>query len=102
MANAFCKDCQQEIIFARNRESGAKTPLDPRPDDNFGKLLLDHGSMTFVKLDAEMIQRAIERRAAGQEAPLYANHLATCPKTKRREIRISLGKRSRRRRGITF
>jgi hypothetical protein len=80
MSRGNCKHCLQEVLWAVNRESGAKTPLDPQPDPNFGNCLLDHGNMTFVILDAEMIQRAIDRRAEGQEAPLYANHLKTCSK----------------------
>ena len=76
-----CKyECGQDVLWSVNRESGAKTPLDPEPDEHFGNYLLDEATMTVVKLDHEMIQRAIERRADGRDAPLYSNHLKTCPK----------------------
>lgn len=78
---SLCKyECGQQVLWSVNRESGAKTPLDPEPDDHFGNYLLDLGTMTVVRLNHEMIHRAIERRAAGQAAPLYSNHLVTCPK----------------------
>jgi hypothetical protein len=73
MPRSFCKYCRAPILWATNHEKNSRVPLEPRPDNNLGKLLLDLGQMTVVELDAAMIQRAIEN-----EFPLYVNHLTVC------------------------
>jgi hypothetical protein len=78
MSQPLCKYCQQPIIWATDHERRSKVPLEPRPDNNLGKYLLDLGQMTAIQLDAEMIQRAIENRD-----PLYINHLLVCPELNR-------------------
>lgn len=67
-----CARCGAEIIWATNRETGARTPLET-PGPGGGNLLLDQQMMTFIKLDLPLIERAIERGES-----LYVNHLITC------------------------
>jgi len=75
-----CRWCSEPIVFATNRESGVRTPLNPEPDSNIGNLLLDETNMSFIRLDLPMIERAIGRGDA-----LYSNHLVTCPRKKERK-----------------
>ena len=70
----FCKYCGAEIQWAINRRTGTRTPLDPDPDPQNGKLLVDEWSWTFIELEMPMIERALAR---GER--LYVNHLTHCP-----------------------
>jgi hypothetical protein len=71
-----CKRCAAPILWARC--NGRPLPLDEEPNTVTGRYVLDEIEMTTFKLEAGMIERALQRGS-----DLYTNHLATCSSPKK-------------------
>lgn len=77
-----CNQCGALIIWAVNASTLNKAPLDARPWDDYGNIMLGDG-LTYQILEPEIARQALYRRFQ-----LYTNHLGTCP-ARERERKVS-------------
>lgn len=77
-AEKDCGRCGAPILWARS--NGHPLPLDAEPNPATGRYVLDEVEMTTFKLEAGMIERALER-----SEKLYVNHLTHCAQSRKEE-----------------